>query len=190
MKINGKDFNVKADQSLEEINNNLSKMLNPSEQASLMDLFIPKAHAWVGIALVASFVGLFIVLPIWAQLSAINSVTDNLNATIKECENRDESVPFEESETNVLLQKINVPKNNTVKFPEVESSTECSSWAGRVVSICKSHDIGVSTDTAVEWCFAIKKSNKCVEDYKANRPKKASNGKIKKSSEKGAAGVN
>ncbi|MGZ3771373.1 MAG: hypothetical protein ACXVCP_17640 [Bdellovibrio sp.] len=173
MKINGKEFKVTAGQTLEEINKNLAKMLSAAKHASVMDLFIPKAHAMEGLLFAASFVGLFIVLPIWGRLSTINDVTDDINELINECENRDDSVPFEKSKTNVLLQYID-PKdkeNAAFSFPAVASNTECSSWADRVVNILSNHEVSVGTDTALKWCSGIKKANQCVDEYKAGQPK-------------------
>lgn len=102
----------------------------------------------------------------------INGVSDKINTINKECENRDDQVPFENSRTKVLLKKIVALNTAIIPFPKIEAATECSVWAGNLVSLLNKHLIAVTSDTAVNWCFGLKKAAKCVDDYKTGIPKK------------------
>lgn len=172
MKINGKIFKVTAGKSFEQINQDLAKLISVSTQTRVIDLLMSQAQAAIATAVGVVFVTGFVVLVFWKQLSMINAVTDKINTINKECENRDDQVPFENSQTKVLLKKIDALNTAIIPFPKIEAKTECSAWAGDLVSLLHKHLIAVTPEMASRWCFGLKMTAKCVDDYKAGIARK------------------
>lgn len=154
------------EQDLKTIFNKIVKIITPFEKKSTFtNFFIPKVHAFGNIfPLLAACLVLCFILPIVGLSLVVESLNEKIDKVKSACKNRDENVPYLQSQTYKLFSKLIKEEETSIVNFTPGFDTSCLLMAIQLLQEKKVASL--SKKKIVTTCKKLKDLNQCIDVYK------------------------